>query len=66
MGCSPGIVREMVVMSIIHKLSVEGLVPRTINTYVSAVRFMLNFTELERVCSARTAIELQYRFRDTK
>jgi hypothetical protein len=60
--------RETVVMSFIHKLSVEGLVPVTINTYVSAVRFMLkscnidiNFMESEMVCSARTAIELQYR-----
>ena len=60
--------RETVVMSFIHKLSVEGLVPVTVNTYVSAVRFMLKscniditFMESEMVCSARTAIELQYR-----
>jgi hypothetical protein len=60
--------RETVVMSFIHKLSVEGLVPVTINTYVSAVRFILkscnidiSFMDTEMVCSARTAIELQYR-----
>ena len=60
--------RETVVMSFIHKLSVEGLVPVTVNTYVSAVRFMLkscnldvSFMETDIVCSARTAIELQYR-----
>ena len=60
--------RKTVVISFFNKLSAEGLVPVTVNTYVSAVRFMLkscnidiNFMESETVCSARTAIELQYR-----
>jgi hypothetical protein len=60
--------RETVVMSFTHKRSVEGLVPVTVNTYVSDVRFMLkscnldvSFMETDIVCSARTAIELQYR-----
>ena len=60
--------RETVVMSFIHELSVEGLVPVTANTYVSAVRFMLkscnldiSFMETDMVFSVRTVIELRYR-----